>query len=93
MNKHYDQNFIRYYVAGALTGYDLPDLMGSFAPRKITLAGLKDQMKEPASSKLIEKELSFPLKVYKQKNVAENLKIIPMNNNIASTMDWSLLFP
>jgi hypothetical protein len=34
-----------------LTEYDLPDLTASLAPRKLVLAGLKDQMKKPRIGK------------------------------------------
>ena len=47
-------------IAGVLTAYDLPDLIGCIAPRKVVLAGLKNQMLEPASEALINEELEFP---------------------------------
>ncbi|HLU90735.1 MAG TPA: acetylxylan esterase, partial [Cyclobacteriaceae bacterium] len=37
MNKYYDQGFFRNAVAGALTAYDLSDLIASLAPRKVAL--------------------------------------------------------
>jgi hypothetical protein len=36
-------------VAGVLKAYDLPDLIGCIAPRKIALIDLKDHALEPAS--------------------------------------------
>jgi hypothetical protein len=66
-NKFYDQGFTGNWVAGAIAVYDLPDLMGCVAPRKLALVGLRDQMKEPASKGLIDKELSFPLTVFHKK--------------------------
>ncbi|MFC1558756.1 alpha/beta hydrolase family protein [candidate division KSB1 bacterium] len=62
MNKYYEYNFSG-CVAGALTAYDLPDLIGCVSPRKLILAGVKDQMKQSASKELINKELEFPRSV------------------------------
>lgn len=63
-------------VAGVLTAYDLPDLIGCIAPRKVVFAGLKDHMLEPASAELINEELEFPRIVYSLKKAAENIDII-----------------
>ncbi len=86
MNKLYNTWFSKYAVAGALTAYDLPDLIGCMAPRKITLVELKDQMKQPASKELIDEELSFPRSVYSLKNVTKNLKILPSTEDIGSVV-------
>ena len=39
-------------IASVLTAYDLPDLIGSIAPRKVVLAELRDPMLEPASHRI-----------------------------------------
>ncbi|HZK61297.1 MAG TPA: hypothetical protein VFC41_04420, partial [Anaerovoracaceae bacterium] len=88
MNKLYNTGFTNNAVAGALTAYDLPDLLGCIAPRKIALVELKDQMKQPASKDLIDEELSFPRSVYSLKNVAKNLNIIPSTDDIVSIAGW-----
>jgi hypothetical protein len=62
-------------VAGALTAYDLPDLIGSIAPRKIILAGLRDAKLEPASEQLIQSEMKFPRAAYASKNSVDQLEI------------------
>jgi hypothetical protein len=87
MNKFYDVGFTNNYVAGALTAYDLPDLIGIMAPRKICLVDLKDQLKKPASKELIDEELSFPQYVYSQKNAAKNINIVPLSDD-SSLMSW-----
>jgi len=89
MNKFYEFSF-SCAVAGALTAYDLPDLVGCIAPRKIFLTELKNQMKQPASRELIEKELKFPRSIYSFKNSIENLKITDYSSydNIDSIIDW-----
>jgi cephalosporin-C deacetylase-like acetyl esterase len=76
-------------VAGALTAYDLPDLIGCIAPRRVVLAGLKDQMLEPASPELISQDLEFPRSVYSFKKVSENLKIVSSYESLGSLVDWS----
>ena len=55
-------------IASVLTAYDLPDLIGCIAPRKVVFAGPTDQMLEPASTELINEELEFPRSVYSFKH-------------------------
>ena len=88
MNKLYNTVFSKYSVAGDLTAYDFPDLIGCIAPRKIALVELKDQMKQPASEELIDEELSFPRSVYSLKNVAKNLNILPSAEDIDPVVGW-----
>lgn len=75
-------------IAGVLTGYDLPDLIGCIAPRKVVLADLQDQRFEPAASELIEMDAAFPSAVYKNKNVPGNLRIVSSYESIGSLVDW-----
>ncbi len=90
MNKFYNQDFTRYWVAGALTAYDLPDLIGTLAPRKVALVGLNDHMKEPASSELVNSELEFPRTVFSFKKAEGNLNVISNGHDIFSIIDWSM---
>ncbi len=75
-------------IASVLTAYDLPDLMGCLAPRKIVLAGLIDSMLEPASTELISKELEFPRSVY-AKRAPGNLKILEKIDDLNAIVKWS----
>jgi hypothetical protein len=75
-------------IAGVLTAYDLPDLIGCIAPRKVALAELKDQMLEPASAELVKQELEFPASVYSLRKAQENLKVISSHESLASIMEW-----
>jgi len=75
-------------IAGVLRGYDLPDLIGCIAPRKVVLADLQNQRLEAASGELIDIEAAFPRAVYKHKNTPENLKIISSYENLTSLVDW-----
>ena len=76
-------------VAGVLTVYDLPDLIGCIAPRRIILAELKDQMLEPASVELINQELKFPHSAYSFKKAPENIKVVSSYESLGSLVDWS----
>lgn len=83
----YDLDF-SWGVAGALTVYDLPDLLGSIAPRKVALMDLKDHMLEPVSSDLMGQELKFTKAAYSFKNVPENLKIASGNEPLTKLINW-----
>jgi dienelactone hydrolase len=88
INKFYDASLFNYAVAGALTAYDLPDLIGCFAPRKIAFVELTDQMKQPASKELIDDELSFPRLVYSSENGSKNIKIFSATDDLSSVLGW-----
>ncbi len=75
-------------VAGALTAYDLPDLIGSLAPRKVILAGLRDELLEPASEELIDRDISFPKSSYSLHNMPGHLKILSSYDTPGSLVDW-----
>ena len=75
MNKYYEMKFSS-MVIETLAYYDLPDLIGCIAPRKVVLADLKDQMLEPATTELIEEELAFPRKVFTFKKAPGNLDVL-----------------
>jgi hypothetical protein len=70
-------------VAGALTAYDLPDLIGAMAPRKVLLVGLQDAKLEPASEQLIQLEMNFPRAAYASKKASQQLEIKPTTDPIA----------
>jgi len=50
MNKYYNTGLTRYFVAGALTAYDLPDLAASLAPAKLTIINPTDGNGEAVNS-------------------------------------------
>jgi len=76
-------------IAGVLTAYDLPDLIGCIAPRKVVLAESKDQMLGPASEALINEELQFPRAAYSFKHTQGNLKVLEKMDNLESIVNWS----
>jgi hypothetical protein len=75
-------------IAGVLTAYDLPDLIGCIAPRKVMMVELKDQMLDRASKALIDEEMKFPLSAYAFKNASANLKVVSYSDNLTSLLDW-----
>ena len=78
-------------IAGVLTAYDLPDLVGCIAPRKVVLAGLKNQMLEPASEALTNEELEFPRSAYLFKKASANIKVLSSYENLATLVDWCFI--
>lgn len=61
-------------VAGALRAYDLPDLLGSIAPRRLYLSALLDQQLKPATAELIQQELHFPHQAYQLVQASSHIK-------------------
>jgi hypothetical protein len=86
-NKYYEIKF-SCTVPGALTAYDLPDLIGCIAPAKVVLAGSTDHMQQPASQELIDQELEFSKKVYAFKNASEKLKISTLSDGLVSILNF-----
>ena len=74
-------------IASVLTAYDLPDLIGSIAPRRVVLADLRDQMLEPAPTELINREMEFPLSVY-AKQAPGKLKILDKIDDLNAVLKW-----
>jgi len=79
-------------VASALTAYDLPDLAGCIAPGKLLLADIRDGAKQPASMSMLNEEMAFPLSVYREQNVDQNLKILESvtREDTDQLLDWWL---
>ena len=73
-------------VAGALKGYDLPDLVASIAPRQIVMADTKDQMQVILTTSELQKELYFPLSVYNRK-AASKFKLVSSNRDLLPLLD------
>ncbi len=82
----YDVEF-SWGVAGALTAYDLPDLIGCIAPRNIILAGLKDAQWKSASDELIRDEMIFPKAAYAHKQAINHLDINSSYEDLGAMVD------
>ena len=89
LNKFYEMKF-SCAVAGALTAYDLPDLIGCISPRKVVLVESTDHMLKPASGELTDQELEFPGLVYSSKNVRGNLRVLSSYESLASLVKWGM---
>ena len=87
LNMPYEIDY-NWNIAGVLKGYDLPDLIGCIAPRKVAITYLKDQALEPAAEELVELELTFPHSVYSYKGAPDNLKIFPLVATSMDLVDW-----
>lgn len=79
-------------LGGALTAYDLPDLIASLAPRKVALVNLSDQMKQPASGELLEQSLAFPRSAYAMRQAADKIQILTSGDerSLAEMLSWCL---
>jgi len=77
-------------VAGALTGYDLPDLVGCIAPRKMVLAGLRNHLLEPASDTEIDLDTAFPRFAYAHYDASANLRVVRATEDLGRLVDWCL---
>jgi len=87
LNRFYKINF-GCAVAGALTAYDLPDLIGCLSPGKVVLVEPVDHMLNAAPQQLINQELEFPLKVYSQQNAPGNLRVLTISENPGQLLKW-----
>ncbi|MFC1614458.1 alpha/beta hydrolase family protein [Gemmatimonadota bacterium] len=79
-------------VPGALTAYDLADLVACVAPRRIVLAGVRDQMGEPLAKQAVLDEYLFSSSIYQQQNANGRFTIEPMaSDNLAKqAVRWFL---
>lgn len=87
-NKLFNDELSNYVVAGSLTGYDLPDLIGYLAPRKVALAEIRDQMGQLITKNLEESELSFPKSVYSAKQSSKHFKVFSENESVSFLLKW-----
>jgi hypothetical protein len=75
-NTYYKADFLPPFVAGALTGYDLPDLLASFAPRKLLLVNVRNQMKNRVANPESEADLQFVKTHFLKTKAQQNLIIV-----------------
>lgn len=83
-------NYLNHTVTGALKAYDLPDLIGCIAPRKVALINPTDHLKKPADQNLINEDMAFPKAAYASKNAQGNLKIVGDNTDLKQIIGWCL---
>ncbi len=75
MNRFYNPGFIHNLVPGALKSYDLPDLAGTLAPRKLLMAGTTDANGERNDKAEIGLDLQVIKNSYQNSNAGEQLII------------------
>jgi hypothetical protein len=88
----YEVNF-DWGIGGVLTAYDLPDLIGCLAPRRVAMLGIRDYKLEQASGDLINEDMEFPKAAYAVKNSSDNLRISQSNEDISATLKWCFETP
>ena len=76
-------------VGGALTAFDLPDLIATIAPRKVLISGMKNQLMQAADKQLVDKETDYPVSVYRSLNASDNLRIMPAGSGFSEMVDWA----
>lgn len=89
-NTHYPSEIeFSWGIANVLSGYDLPDLAASLAPRKLTYIDIRDQALEPASAELIDRELAFPRAAYSFRKAPGNLRALKGPQRIEDVVQWN----
>ena len=89
----YNPLFMITAVPGALKEYDLPDLAGALAPRKLIMAGATDGKGTTHDIEVINKGLSVIKSAYAGKNAEDNFEIIYEENRMAiinNVIKWLL---
>ena len=76
-------------VGGALTAFDLPDLIATIAPRKVLISGMKNQLMQAADKQIVDKETDYPVSVYKSLSASDNLRIMPAGSGFSEMVDWA----
>lgn len=75
-SKSYDPGFIPGTVPAALGAYDLPDLAGSLAPRKLVMAGTTDGAGDNTEADGVKSDLQVVTDSYHSRKAGGQLKII-----------------
>ncbi len=76
MNEYYDPALIHGTVAGALTSYDLPDLMAAIAPTPLKIMNPVDHNSKAMDKSAVQDVLKNVEKLYKDSNAENNLTIV-----------------
>jgi len=75
-------------VAGALTFYDLPDLVASLAPRKCAVSKARNHLDEPQDLSMTKKFLEVALHAYRAQQSQDNLRIARENQSLTELTGW-----
>ena len=75
--RDYHPEFLHNAVPGSIGIYDLPDLAGSLAPRKLMIWNATDGAGNSGNKDAIAKDLSVIEKAYQHQNAGDQLQIVP----------------
>lgn len=76
INRFYDPRFVYSLVPGALTAYDLPDLVASLAPKELIIVGMTNANGQ-TNTEDIEADMEIIKSVYRYKNAKDRLEVLP----------------
>lgn len=88
MNRMYNPRFIHGSVPGALAKYDLPDLAGALAPRRLLLVNAGDALVENTNHAEVDKDLSIVKNAYDFRNSSNSLLIRSGDNIYEFLNEW-----
>lgn len=75
LTRDYKPSYIHSVVPGAITKYDLPDLIGYLSPRKILMINPVEANGSKASELKTKETMLFPIKIHGGKNSSSSLNI------------------
>ena len=88
MNRMYNPRFIHGSVPGALAKYDLPDLAGALAPRRLLLVNVGDAAVENTNQAEVDKDLYIVKNAYDFRNSSNSLLIRSGDNIYEFLNEW-----
>ena len=91
MERFYNPHFVLSAVPGALKEYDLPDLAGSLAPRKLFISGTTDGNGELKEMKRIEEDNMVIKNAYHFRSADDKVMIVPVEpeeKRFKKIMEW-----
>ena len=88
MTPNYAANYLTAAVPGAITAYDLPDLVACVAPRKVLLADPRDSLGAPAEAAAIAQETAVMSRAYAP--TPARLKVISVPKGDTSAFNAAL---
>ncbi|MCR4308266.1 MAG: acetylxylan esterase [Candidatus Berkelbacteria bacterium] len=75
-NKYYNAGLSKYFVGGALTAYDLPDLAACLAPGRLLMINSTDGEGHPIDITMENEDVGIIKNAYSAKNASNHLQII-----------------
>ncbi len=79
-NRYFYSNSLSFIVPGALTAYDLPDLMATITPNKLVLINVRNHVEDIVSDTILEKEIKVVKDAFAKSSFSDNLTILKQKN-------------